>query len=82
MAYIKTDRIQEGAHMETVTVSSDFQIEIPRSVRESLGIQPGQRIQVLLYDNRIEFIPVRPISQMRGFLQGINTSIERDKDRI
>jgi len=68
--------------METVTVSSDFQIEIPRSVRESLGIQPGQRIQVLLYDNRIEFIPVRPISQMRGFLQGINTSIERDKDRI
>ncbi len=68
--------------MEIVTVSSDFHIEIPRTVRESLGIQPGQRIQVLLYDNRIEFIPVKPISQMRGFLQGINTTIERDKDRI
>ena len=66
--------------METVTVSSDFHIEIPRTVRESLGIQPGQRIQVLLYDNRIEFIPVKPISQMRGFLQGIDTTIERDKD--
>ena len=63
--------------METVTVSSDFHIEIPRTVRESLGIQPGQRIQVLLYDNRIEFIPVKPISQMRGFLQGINTTIGR-----
>lgn len=68
--------------METVTVSSDFHIEIPRTVRESLGIQPGQRIQVLLYDNRIEFIPVKPISQMCGFLQGINTTIERDKDRV
>ncbi|MGH8477735.1 MAG: AbrB/MazE/SpoVT family DNA-binding domain-containing protein [Methylococcales bacterium] len=31
--------------METVTVSSDFHIEIPCAVRESLGIQPGQKIQ-------------------------------------
>jgi AbrB family looped-hinge helix DNA binding protein len=68
--------------MQTVTVSSDFQIEIPRAVRESLGIQPGQKIQVLLYNNRIEFIPIRPISQMRGFLQGIDTTIERENDRI
>ena len=68
--------------METVTVSSDFQIEIPRAARESLGIQPGQKIQVLLYNDRIEFIPVKPMSQMRGFLQGIDTTIERENDRI
>jgi AbrB family looped-hinge helix DNA binding protein len=68
--------------METVTVSPDFQIEIPQSVRESLGIQPGQKIQVLLYNNRIEFIPVKPIGQMRGFLEGIDTTVERDNDRI
>lgn len=64
--------------METVTVSSDFQIEIPRAARESLGIQPGQKIQVLLYNNRIEVIPVKPISQMRGFLEGIDTTIDRE----
>jgi len=68
--------------METVTVSDDFQIEIPREARESLGIQPGQRIQVLLYNNRIEFIPVKPITQMRGFLEGIDTTVERENDRI
>jgi len=68
--------------MDTVTVSSDFQIEIPRAARESLAIQPGQKIQVLLYNNRIEFIPVKPISQMRGFLEGIDTTVERENDRI
>ena len=68
--------------METVTVSSDFQVEIPREARESLGIQPGQKIQVLLYNNRIEFIPVRPLGQMRGFLEGIDTTVERENDRI
>jgi AbrB family looped-hinge helix DNA binding protein len=68
--------------MDTVTVSDDFQIEIPREARESLGIQPGQRIQVLLYNNRLEFIPVKPITQMRGFLEGIDTTVERENDRI
>ena len=68
--------------METVTVSSDFQIEIPREVRESLGIQPGQKIQVLLYNDRIEFIPVKPLRQMRGFLEGIDTTVERENDRV
>jgi AbrB family looped-hinge helix DNA binding protein len=68
--------------MDTVTVSDDFQIEIPLEARESLGIQPGQKIQVLLYNNRIEFIPVKPISQMRGFLEGLDTTVERENDRI
>ena len=68
--------------MDTVIVSSDYQVEIPRSVRESLGLQPGQIIQVVLYNNRIEFIPIKPISQMRGFLSGIDTTIEREDDRI
>jgi AbrB family looped-hinge helix DNA binding protein len=68
--------------METVTVSPDFQIEIPRAARESLGIQPGQKIQVLLHNNRIEFIPVKPISQIRGFLEGIDTTVERENDRL
>ena len=68
--------------MQTVIVSSDFQVEIPREARESLRIQPGQKIQVLLYDDRIEFIPVKPLSQMRGFLEGIDTTIERENDRV
>jgi len=68
--------------MDIVIVSEDFQVEIPPLARESLGIQPGQKIQVLLYNNRLEFVPVKPLSQMRGFLKGIDTGIKREDDRV
>ena len=68
--------------MDTVIVSADFQIEIPLSARESLGIQPGQQIQIILYNNRLEFIPVKPMNQMRGFLEGLDTTIRREDDRV
>jgi AbrB family looped-hinge helix DNA binding protein len=68
--------------METVTVSPKFQVVIPKEIRESLKLAPGQKIQALLYENRIELIPVRPIKKMRGFLKGIDTSVERERDRL
>ena len=39
-------------------------------------------IEMIEFDNRIELIPVRPIAEMRGFLRGIDTSVERDEDRV
>jgi AbrB family looped-hinge helix DNA binding protein len=68
--------------METVKVSPKYQVVIPRKIRESLRIQPGQRIQVLVYEGRVEFIPLRRMKEMRGFLRGIDTTIERDQDRV
>ena len=68
--------------MQTVTVSPKFQVVIPKEIRESLKLAPGQKIQALLYENRIELIPVRPIKKMRGFLKGIDTTIDRDSDRL
>jgi AbrB family looped-hinge helix DNA binding protein len=67
--------------VETVTVSPKFQVVIPKEIRESLKLAPGQKIQALLYENRIELIPVRPIKKMRGFLKGIDTSVDRESDR-
>ena len=67
--------------MEQVKVSPKFQVVIPRPVRESLGITPGQRLQVVLYGDRIELVPVRDIGEMRGFLAGIDTRLERGPDR-
>lgn len=69
-------------NMDTVTVSPKFQVVIPRAIRESLGLSPGTKVQVLQYENRIEFIPQKKMRQMRGFLKGIETNIERDKDRV
>ncbi|MEW5948887.1 MAG: AbrB/MazE/SpoVT family DNA-binding domain-containing protein [Thermodesulfobacteriota bacterium] len=68
--------------MQTVTVSPKFQVVIPRTVRESLRLRPGQKMQVIEYDGRIEFIPERDITELRGFLKGINTEFEREEDRI
>ena len=68
--------------METVTISPKFQVVIPKEIRDSLGLEPGQKIQAVAYDNRIELIPVRPLKKMRGFLAGIDTSVPRDKDRV
>src|SRR5215213_2952224 len=39
---------RSGAYMETVTVSPTFQVVIPRKVRESLDIRPGQKVRVAL----------------------------------
>ena len=68
--------------METVTVSPKYQVVIPKAIREKLGILPGKKIQVIPYDDRIELIPIRPAVEMRGFLKGIDTHIERDTDRV
>ncbi len=68
--------------MQTVTVSPKFQVVIPRDVRESMHLRPGQKMQVVEYDGRIEFIPDRDISELRGLLKGINTDFEREKDRV
>ncbi|MBW6519953.1 MAG: AbrB/MazE/SpoVT family DNA-binding domain-containing protein [Desulfoarculaceae bacterium] len=68
--------------MQTVTVSPKFQVVIPRAVRESLQLRPGQKMQVIEYAGRIELVPERDIASLRGFLKGINTDFERENDRI
>ncbi|MBU2622238.1 MAG: AbrB/MazE/SpoVT family DNA-binding domain-containing protein [Proteobacteria bacterium] len=68
--------------MQTVTVSPKFQVVIPRTVRESLRLRPGQKMQVIEYEGRVELIPERDISELRGFLKGINTEFEREEDRL
>jgi len=68
--------------MQTVTVSPKFQVVIPKSVRETLHLRPGQKMHVVEYEGRIELIPERDIKELRGFLKGINTGFEREEDRV
>jgi len=68
--------------MSVVTVSPKFQVVIPRAIREAMGLEPGQKVQALQYQNRIEFIPVRSMRSMRGFLKGIDSTVPRDTDRV
>ena len=67
--------------MDQVRISPKFQIVIPKAVRESLRLLPGQRLQVVQYDNRIELVPVSDIGDMRGCFAGIDTQVPREPDR-
>lgn len=66
--------------MSTVTVSPKFQVVIPKDVRDSMGLKPGESLQVIQIGHRIEMIRVQGIETMKGFLKGMNTSFERDND--
>ena len=68
--------------MQTVTVSPKYQVVIPKLIRETMQLRPGQKLRVLEYEGRIELIPDRDISELRGFLKGINTEFEREDDRL
>jgi len=47
-----------------------------------MDIQPGTRVQVLQYENRIELIPLREPKSLRGFIKGIDTEVDRAGDRV
>lgn len=68
--------------MPTVTVSTKFQIVIPREIRESLHVQVGQKFQAIQYGDRIELVPIQNVKEMRGYVKGIDTAIRREKDRV
>ncbi len=69
--------------MDAVTISPKFQVVIPKSVRRQLRLVPGQKVQVIAYGDRIEFIPLKAASELRGMLRGLDTSFERDRgDRV
>ena len=68
--------------MTVVTVSSKYQVVIPKDVRERLGLRPGQKVQALAVGGRVELVPVEPVKRLRGFLKGMSTELKRDKDRV
>ena len=68
--------------MDTVTISQKYQVVIPQAVREALKLTPGEKMRVLHFGNRVELIRVRDTRELRGMLAGMDTTIERDADRV
>ncbi|MEN9734704.1 MAG: hypothetical protein RLZ45_2699 [Verrucomicrobiota bacterium] len=67
--------------MSTVTLSPRFEVVIPQAIREALRLSAGEQLRVLQYSSRVEFIPVKKAAEMRGFLRGIDTTVDREPDR-
>lgn len=68
--------------METVTVTPDYQVNIPDSIRQALDIEPGQEIALVEYQGIVRMIPVMPTECARGLLKDVDTYIERKPDRL
>ncbi len=68
--------------MTTVTISTKYQLVIPKEIRDKIQITPGQKFQMIQIGNRIELIPIKNIKEARGFLKGMETTIEREADRL
>lgn len=68
--------------MTIVTISSRFQIVIPRDVRERLDLKPGQQLDAIAFRGRVELIPVEPAEAMRGAFRGTDRTVPRDDDRV
>ncbi len=79
--------VPPGAEQQHDPVGGGEVLAAPRSraakdaAEELLGLRPGQKVQAIPYEDRIELIPVRRMKEMRGFLRGIDTSVEREPDR-
>jgi len=68
--------------MNTVTLTSEYQINFPKEIFEPIGYKAGTSFEVIMYDNMVELVPIRPMSSLRGMLKGIDTTIEREEDRL
>jgi len=69
--------------MNVVTVSSKYQVVIPKEIRDSIGLKAGTSLELICYGNRIELVPIQAIQNLKGIFKGINTEINREKvDRI
>jgi AbrB family looped-hinge helix DNA binding protein len=68
--------------MTKVKVSPKFQIVIPKEVRESLGIKPGDEFEITKAGDGIGIVKIRDAKGLKGFLKGLDTTVEREDDRL
>jgi AbrB family looped-hinge helix DNA binding protein len=65
--------------METVTISSKYQVVIPREVRKQFNLKPGQKLLFIPYNGTLRVVVVPPIKKARGMLKGMNTDNIREE---
>jgi len=65
--------------METVTVSKKYQVVIPEKLRKEAKIKPGDKMVAITKHGIIQYIPVRPLKETKGFISGLDTEELRDE---
>ena len=68
---------------QQVTVSSKYQVVIPKAVRRQVAVRPGQRMVVQVRHGLITLVPVLPLEELQEMLQGVSTAdIREEEDRF
>lgn len=65
--------------MESVVISSKYQVVIPKAVRRQLDLKPGQRVSVIVKGRGLEIVPTPDVKALRGMLEGADPSDYRDR---
>jgi AbrB family looped-hinge helix DNA binding protein len=65
--------------MNTVTISSKYQVVIPRPIRERFNLRPGQKLMLIPYKDTLRVLIVPPIEETEGIFEGIDTDPQREK---
>ena len=65
--------------MSIATVSSKFQLSLPKALREAMQIQPGQQFELIPMGSIIQLVPKISIKELRGKARGANTEQYRDR---
>ena len=51
------------------TVTKKGQTTLPKAVRDTLGVQAGDRVRYVVLDDEVRILPVRPIGRLFGVLK-------------
>ena len=65
--------------MGAVTISSKYQVVIPREIREQFDLKPGQKLAFIPYNGTLRVVIVPSIAEARGMLKGMNTDDIREE---
>jgi AbrB family looped-hinge helix DNA binding protein len=70
---------QGDVSMYATTISSKYQVVIPREVRKRFGLKPGQKVVFIPYNGVLRVVVVPPIEKARGMLKGMNADNMREE---
>ncbi len=65
--------------MNTVTISSKYQVVIPRPIREQFDLKPGNKIMFIPFNETLRVVIVPSIEEAKGMFEGIDTDPQREK---
>jgi AbrB family looped-hinge helix DNA binding protein len=68
--------------MSVATLSSKFQISVPKDIREALQLKPGQKLVFLNTGTSIKLVPQPAVAELFGIAQGADTSHYRDRNEV